>query len=166
MEDHVALTGTSETLRRIEMYFEDFRSAIEKCRSAKAFIAADWQDAYTRLARLRERFMIERTELDRLQYQALAKVFEDDSFTKGMLEIRQVGEHIKRRHQFTIRTVRNEPIALDPESSAMAVFSASIVTLSDIDGNPWHIDHIEMLQEMEKRVASALKRARGVATTQ
>ncbi len=154
------MTNSSEAYQRIEVYFGDFRAAIEKCRMAGTFIAADWQDAYARLARLRERYKKEKTDLTRAERAALFKVFEDDTFTKGMMEIRQVGEHVKRPGNFGIRTTSNAPITLTAESSAMAFFSASAVFLNDADGKRYRVDHLEMLEEMQKRIAAAMTKAR------
>lgn len=154
------MINSSEAFQRIESYFEAFRTAIEKCRTAGAFLAADWQDAYGRLARLRDRYMQEKPNLTQSERKALSKVFEHDTFTEGMMNIRQVGEHVRRRGDFMIRTTTNTPITLDVRSSAMAVFSACTVFLPDTDGNSHRVDHLEMLKEMKKRIAAAMTKAR------
>lgn len=154
------MTIRSEAFQRIEIYFEAFRTEIKKCRTAAAFIAADWQDAYARLARLRDRYVKEKRNLDKPEREALSKVFEHDTFTEGMMNIRHVPEHIRKRgSDFMLRTTTNAPITLDTESSAMAVFSASTVSLRDTDGNLHCVDHLKMLAEMEKRIAAAITKA-------
>lgn len=50
----------TEGLERIEEYFDAFREAIARSRSAAAFHTADWQDAYARLSRLRDRYLKEK----------------------------------------------------------------------------------------------------------
>ena len=154
------MTQISEAFQRIESYFEDFRTAVEKCRTAGDFIAADWQDTYARFARLRNRYLKEKDNLKPSELQALSKVFEYDTFTEGMMEIRNVGEHVAKRVDFTIRTTSNAPITLSIESSARAFFTASTVFLDDTDGKKHRVDHLEMLSEMEKRIDSAITRAR------
>lgn len=148
------------SFQRIEGYFEAFRTAIVKCRTAGIFVAADWQDAYGRLGRLRECYMKEKPNLHESERQALSKVLEKDTFTEGMMNIRHVGEHVKRRGEFTIQATNNAPITLDAESSAAALFSACTVFMKDSGGNTQRIDHLEMLQEMENRIAAAMRRAR------
>ncbi len=78
---------------------------------------------------------------------------------KGMMNIRQVAEHVRKRDdELVIWTRANEPITLDSESSAMAMFSASRVTLTDITGSPYTLDHLQMLRESEKRITSAMSK--------
>jgi len=150
---------SSNSLRGIESYFEDFCLSIERCRTASVFHAADWQDAYTRLARLRERYKADEGGLLPFERKALSKVFEHDPFTQGMMQIRQVAEHIHRNDTFTVRTPGNAPVVLDTDSSAKAVFSSSTPTLIDTAGQPHRLDHLQMLQEMERRMAKAIAKA-------
>ena len=154
------MTNSSEAFQRIEGYFGAFRTAIDSCRMTGTFLAADWQDAYARLARLRDRYMKEKPQLTRAELEALSKVFEQDTFTEGMMDIRQVGEHVRKRGDLVIRTTSNAPITLSAESSAMALFSASTVFLNGTDGNPQRVDHLEMLEEMKKRIAATMTKAR------
>ena len=154
------MINNSEALQRIEGYFKAFRAAIERCRTTAGFDPADWQDAYGRLARLRDRCLEERPNLNTSEREALSKVFEHDTFTEGMMNIRQVAEHVKKRGDFMIRTTGNVPITLDSESSAMAVFSGPTVFLTDTAGNTHRLDHLEMLEEMEERIAAAISKAR------
>ena len=153
------MTNSSEALQRIEGYFEAFRMAVDRCRATTGFVAADWQDAYGRLARMRERYMKEKPNLHESERQVLSKVFEKDTFTEGMMNIRHVAEHVKKRGPFTIQTTRNVPITLDVESSAAAMFAASSVLLTDTDGDTHRVDHLGMLEEMEKRIAAAMTKA-------
>lgn len=155
------MTNNSEAFQRIETYFESFRTKIENCRKAPTFNAADWQDAYGRFARLRGRYMKEKPNLDKPERKALSKVFEEDTFTKGMMDIRQVSEHVTKRPPLMIRTKSNTPITLKAESSAMAIFSASAVFVNDTEENPYRLDHLQMLEELERRIATAMTKARG-----
>ena len=149
----------SEAFQTIQDYFENFRMAVEQCRMAADFIAADWQDAYNRLARLRDRYINEKSHLHRAELDALSKVFEHDSFTDGMINIRHVAEHIKRPGTFTIRTTNNAPVHLSSEASAMGIFSASMVVVHDTAGNTHRLDHLKMLTEMENRISAAMSKA-------
>ncbi len=128
---------------------------------AELFIRGDLLDAYARLVRLRNRFKAEKHDLNPAALAALSKVFEHDTFIKGMINIRQIGEHVKKHgDELVIWTTGTAPITLDAESSAMAFFSASTVFLNDTDGNPHRLDHLEMLKETEKRIAAAMTKAR------
>ena len=51
-----SMTDNSAAMDSIISDFEAFKEAVSKCRTSDRFVAADWQDAYARLARLRERF--------------------------------------------------------------------------------------------------------------
>jgi hypothetical protein len=147
-------------LERIEEYFQAFREAIGRCRSAAAFQAADWQDAYARLSRLRDRYLKEREALAPSERNALMKVFEQDTFIEGMMDMRQVGEHVIKRGGPVIRTTSNVPITLDVQTSAKAMYAAPQVNLVDVRGDPHRIDHLKLLQEAEKRIDAALRNAR------
>lgn len=110
--------------------------------------------------RLRERYVKEKPNLNKPECEALSKVFEHNTFTEGMMNIRHVAEHVKKRgSDFIVRTTTNAPITLNSESSAMAVFPASTVSLRDTDGNSHCLDHLKMFEEMEKRIAAAITKA-------
>ncbi len=144
---------------RIAAQFEEFKQSIEYCRKGSVFRSADRKEAYGALGRVRDRYKFEKEDLTTLERAPLRKVFEDDTFIKGMMDIRQIGEHVVCRGGPLIRTTRNAPIQLTEESSAMAVFAAPIVTLPDIALVPHRIDHLEMLEEAQRRIATALTKA-------
>ena len=110
---------------------------------------------------MRDRFKAEKDTLNPSALAALSKVFEKDTFVKGTMNIRQVGEHVRKRgDDLVIWTTGNAPITLDAESSAMSMFSASCVTLTDILGKPHPLDHLQILQEAEKRITKAMSKAK------
>ena len=147
-------------LDRIAAYFVEFKQSIENCRNGSAFRSADWKEAYGALGRLRERYGFEKENLTAPQQAPLRKVFEDDPFIEGMMDFRQVAEHVIRRGGPLIRTTSNAPIQLNEGSSAMGVFAAPVVTLHDVEKVPRRIDHLAMLEEAERRIATALAKAR------
>lgn len=153
------MTTPSHALASIQTYFAHFRESVERARKEAIFRTADWQDAYARLARLRERYLSEAVNLTRAEGTALSKVFEHDVFIEGMMQMRQVAEHIHRRETFIIRRVDNSPMVFGTECSAGAVFSSSAPTLVDTDGQPHLVDHLKMLQEAEGRIAKAIDQA-------
>jgi hypothetical protein len=157
-----------ESFQTLESYFEAFRSRLDECRAADAadtYVAADWQDNYARLARLRDRYREEKRHLNRAAQKALSKVFEEDTFIEGMMHIRAVLEHVTKRCDLAIRTTENASISLNPETSARAMFSATVVNLTDVNGRPFRLDHLEMLEEAERRIGAAMTRAaEGTAT--
>jgi len=155
------MTDTSEALKRIETYFDEFCRGVERCRRANSFDPADWKDAYGRLARLKDRYEFEKRNLSPPERRALSKVFDNDVFTVGMLNIRQAGEHVIKRGDFTIRTASNEPIILEVGSSALAVFSGPKVVLDVVDGATHSLDHLEMLDEQVKRIRAVIRKAQG-----
>jgi hypothetical protein len=150
----------SESFSWIEKYFVDFSEGVERCRTATAFNAADWQDTYNRLNRLRERYKKERANLSPSEQTALAKVFEQDNFIEGLLNIRQIGEHVQKRTPPIIPVYTKTPITLHAETSAGAVFGAPIVRLTDTKGELHQTDHLHNLEEAENRIRRALARAK------
>jgi hypothetical protein len=146
-------------LKRVEADFEAFRDALRRCQSGADARPADMQDAYARLSRVRERYFKEKEGLAPPERRALAKTLEEDVFIKGMMELRQVSEHVTKRGELTIRSVDNAPIELDCETSAMAAFAAPQVTLPDIHGAPHRLDHFKQLAQAETRIAAALRKA-------
>jgi hypothetical protein len=108
------------------------------------------------LGRLRDRYEHEKANLTIDERRALEKVFDNDTFIEGMMQFRQVSEHVIRRGGARITTTRNVPIQLTVESSAMAVFAAPVVVLPDNMRKPHTIDHLKMLEEGERRIHAAL----------
>ena len=150
----------SESFARIENYFVAFSGGIERCRTATTFNAADWQDAYNRLNRLRDRYIKEKANLALSEQTALAKVFEDDIFIKCLLNIRLIGEHVQKRTPPVIPLYTNTPITMPVETSAGAMFDAPIVRLYDTKGQLCQTDHLHNLEEAESRIRHALARAK------
>jgi hypothetical protein len=146
----------SDALERIAQYFDEFRESVNRCRSADTFRPADWKSAYGALGRLRDRYEHEKANLTIDERRALEKVFDNDTFIEGMMQFRQVSEHVIRRGGARITTTRNVPIQLTVESSAMAVFAAPVVVLPDNMRKPHTIDHLKMLEEGERRIHAAL----------
>ena len=153
--------NTSDALERIETYFREFCEGVENCLKAEFFDRGDLLDAYSRLARLRDRFSAEaeKGNLDPAALRALAKVFENDVFIRGMMNLRQVAEHVtKKGSVLEIWTTSNAPVSLDSQSSAASVFSSLGVTLTDVTGSPFRLEHPKMLREAEKRITNAMGR--------
>ena len=120
----------SDSLTRIEEYFEAFRVAIARCETARVFDPHDWMDIPTRYGRLRERYEKEKGRLTPSELKVLSKVFDDDDFTRGIMDIRQIAEHVTNRRGAVIRTAGNVPIALDCQTSALSFFSNRHVKVS------------------------------------
>jgi hypothetical protein len=135
-----------------------FSVGVARCRTSP-FNVADSEDAYNRLSRLRDRTREETPNLDPSEREALDKVFVHDLFIKGLLEFRQVGEHLRYRQGVVVRAPTNQPLSLDVKTSVRAAFTAPIVKLPFIPGNLQLIDHLVYLEIAEKRVQSALDRA-------
>jgi len=149
----------SEALDRILPYAHSFSELIERCRHDPTFNAADWQDAYNRLNRLRDRYNHEKSNLDHSERQALIKVFEEDAFIEGLLHIRQIGEHVQMRSEPVIRSMTNAPIPICVETSALGFFQAPVVRVPDTTGQLHSINHLQNLKEAEKRIQRALDSA-------
>ena len=155
------MNSNSEAFKTIKIYHERFRESIENCKKAVTFNPADCEDAYARAARVRERYMEEKenSTLCPSELNALSRVFENDVFTQGMMNIRHVGEHVTKRVDFLIRTTKNEAIKLPAATSAMAMFAHSTVILNDTAGKPHQISHFELLEELKQRYDAAIKKA-------
>jgi hypothetical protein len=113
--------------------------------------------------RLRDRYVAEGRNLTPSEHQALSKVFEKDAFIQGMIDARQIGEHVTNRGGAVIRTTSNVPIPLDFETSAMSYYAAPRVRVADVEGQPQDVNHLERLQEAQKRIDAAILRARSGA---
>jgi hypothetical protein len=152
----------TDGLKRIAAYYDEFCQSVEVCRAAAAasYRSLDWKAAYSALGRMRDRYRHERGGLALGEQTALKKVFENDAFIEGLMDFRQVGEHVIRRGGPVIRTISNAPVRLTVESSAMAVFAGPVVVLPDITGAEHTIDHLKLLQEALRRIGAALERAR------
>ena len=150
--------GSQKAIDRIIEAARAFSEGVASCHAAP-YNSADYQDAYNRLNRLRERYIKEKSSLDPSEQQALAKVFEDDRFIEGMLNIRQVGEHVKHRTGAVLRTTSNAPIILFAEVSAGSMFAGAVVQLRDTAGQLHVTNHLRNLEEAEKKVKRALSRA-------
>ena len=153
---------SSEALQRIEDDFDAFRQKVDLCRNSETCTGGDIRDAYSRLNRLRERYELERDKgnLTYSQRQELENTLEYDVFLKGLMQLRQISEHVKLKSEPVIRTVGNAPIRLDQESSAAGVFAKATVFLTQNNGAPYRCDHLEKLEEAVKRIGRALQRAR------
>jgi hypothetical protein len=153
----------SDALDRILPYSLAFSKAIDRCRSAStsgsSFDAADWEDAYNRLSRLRDRYTHEASNFTSSERKALSKVFEEDTFIEGLLNIRQIGEHVQMREEPVIRLMTNAPITICVETSALGFFQAPIVRVPDTKGQVHSINHLQNLEEAEKRIHRAFTRA-------
>ena len=148
----------SEALTRILDYARVFSEKIDRCRTTPVN-ATDWEDAYNRLNRFRERYLRKKSYLDPAEAQALRKVFEEDTSIKEMLDIRQIGEHAHKRGESAICLMTNAPIPICFKTSALGFFNAPIVKLPDITGQLHSINHLRNLTKAENRIQPALTRA-------
>jgi hypothetical protein len=84
----------SEALERIRQYSVEFSQSVERCSSASAFVSLDLKNAYGALGRLRDRYVREKTVLTPNERAALQKALDDDVFIDGMMNLRQLAEHV------------------------------------------------------------------------
>jgi hypothetical protein len=157
------LMGATETgLDRIRSCAQDFYEKVHHFVTTP-YNAADCQDTYNRLSRLRDRYLheVEEKSLTPVQHTALRKVFEEDGFIQGMLEMRQAGEHVKKRDGPVIRLRTGKPIPLSVETSALAFFGQSVFMFKEPDGKVHFHSHADELREAEHRVKAAMRRALG-----
>lgn len=151
----------SQALDQIESYLNEFSEGIERCANASTFKRADWQDAYNRLSRLRDRYKKEKPNLTASEKKPLAKVFEDDKFIETLLDTRQIGEHVTKRTTPTVAIyTTGATVKIPYEVSALPMFAGPTVTIPDTDGRHHHIDHLQNLREAERRITTALARAK------
>jgi hypothetical protein len=155
------MASNSESLKRIKSDIDDFHTAVEEFKSATVFNRKDCRDAYAGASRVRDRFKEEEKRGDMTPggRKVLSNVFNENVFTKGMMQIRQVGEHVVQNTDFTIRTPHGAPIILPATVSAMAMFSNFTVTLNDTTGRTHQINHCIWLSELDKSFRKALEKA-------
>jgi hypothetical protein len=155
----------TEALERIAAYFVEFCRSVDDCRrSADPFRSEQWKGAQSALGRLRNRYLREKRYLSSAEQVALRKVFEEDVFIKGMMQLRQVAEHVILPEGPLIYTIGNAPVQLTADSSALAVFADAIVRLPDNKGVFHTIDHLQRLEETGRRISRAFVQARRTAT--
>ena len=76
-----------------------------------------------------------------------------------MLDARQISEHVYRSGGAVIRKTDNSPIPLDAKTSAGAFYAGPIHTVHRSKGQVEHINHLEQLEEAERRIKRALDEA-------
>jgi hypothetical protein len=152
----------TEALERIRDDFRDFSDGISRCRTPP-FTAADIKDAYARLSRIKERYDHEKGKraLDALELQAFRKVFEDDRFIEGMLNGRQIAEHVTKRIGGgpVLYTPGIYPVPLSVQTSARAFFADHIYRAIDAQGHVTFFNHLDQLEEAKRRIESAITHA-------
>jgi hypothetical protein len=149
-------------LEKITQLYHEFSAKIVYCRNEPAADMADIQDAYSRLHRLRDRYLHEAydaSSLDPSELSALRKVFENDSFIKGMCKARGIGDHVKINFPI-LRTTDNAPIEITATTSAASLFARPSVYIKDIHGTEFEYNHLRQLLEAEQRIARAIERAK------
>ena len=156
-----ASTFMTEGLKRVEQEAQEFRDKVEQCRDKANSSMADIKDAYSRLHRLRDRYQYEAHKVLSLEpgeKEALRKVFEDDTFIKGMGKVRGISEHVEMGEVVLRQT---DGSALKSQlPSAAAVFADRCVHLFDTAGDRHRVDHLERLTEAERRISRAMAKAR------
>ena len=149
-------------LDRIRRKAQAFYDIVARSATATPYDIDLCVDAYNRLSRLRDRYEHEKVNhtLTPLQLTALKKVFEDDEFIKGMLNARQLGEHVHKRSggERVVQLYTNQPIYMPVEVSAEAFFGGPIYVIKGPNGKV-HYHHLDQLQQAERRVRAAMQRA-------
>jgi hypothetical protein len=142
-----------------------FNDVVAKCHADNPKMS-DIREGYGAMHRTKDRYLYEvnkEQSLDRAEYAALRKVFENDNFIQSMGYMRQISEHVlpKEDWAFYHPNNNNSPFQLTLASSAQAAFSGPSPTLMDAKGQPQHWPHIKYLAEAERRIVRAYKKAQG-----
>ncbi len=160
------MSHSSDALQIIEEKFREFCAQIERCRTAQPVDLADLQDAYSRLARLRVRYEREKDQrnLNRSELEPLSNVFEHNIFIEGLMNIRNVGDHVEKHESFRVSTPDKQTWTFEPGSSARSFFDSAAPNVAapnvvDSAGISRRIEHVNWLGEAEKLIASAIARA-------
>jgi len=165
MQFRSAKADSTDALNRVERDYEAFSEGVARCQGAPSYTPADYQDAYERLYRLKQRFMKEQKakSLGQSEYKALSKVFEKDRFIDSLLDIRNVSAHVLKGGDLAISTKDNELFNLPIETSAGALFAESRPVMNDISGEPRSVDHQKILEEAKRRVERAICKAKTIS---
>jgi len=160
----------TDALLQIEEYFLAFQQKVFACRDSASHCPHELMDAYSRLARLRERYLREEDNITPSEKCALERVFVEDTFTEGMMHMRNIADHVVSRSQdrANIRTPNREPITLDVETSAGQLFSSHTVCLpimQNINNGPTEIEinHIDWLTNLAGNIQRAIGRAKSAS---
>src|SRR5690349_1248768 len=116
----------SEALNKILPYVHGFREGVARCRNGLVFNPGDHMDAFNRLSRLKDRYLHEEAELDLSEREALEKVFRGDNLIDGLIDIRQIGEHVEKRTPARVPIFMNARVPLEVKTSAGAFFAGPV----------------------------------------
>jgi hypothetical protein len=156
---NVGDVAVTDGFERVLKDFDEFCQSVEKCRAVNPPEPVDLKAAYGALNRLRERYEHEKDNLNKGERTVLKKVFEDYVFLEGLMDIRQIAEHVIKRKDAVIYTTGNAPITLQVKTSAGAMFAGSRVTVYDTSGAPHTVDHLNNLETAERRIKDGIARA-------
>jgi hypothetical protein len=157
---NVGDVAVTEGFTWVRKYFDEYCQGVENCRAADPATPVVLKAAYGALHRLRDRYEHEKKGLDEKERMALEKVFEHDVFIKGLMNIRQIGEHVIHRKGATLFTLANTQFTLPVQTSAGMMFASRLVTVDDTNGVRHTVDHLKYLAEAERRIGKAI--ARGI----
>ena len=148
----------SRDFEKIVGDYEAFRSGVARCHETKD--VNDIRDAYGRFYRVRDRYNSTKANLDAWERDFLRKVLEEDEFIEGMGRLRGISEHVETGNT-ELRHPHGEPFELTPASSAAILFESHRVYVTDVDGKPQLIDHLDRLAKAQERLAKAISKASG-----
>lgn len=138
---------------RITTCYQEFQDSLEECQNSND--SRKFKDAYNSLSRLRDRYNHENDKkgLDGSTFENLENPFNKDVYIRGMMTIRQIGEHVESKNP-VIYTSNNSPIYLEASCSAGSVFNGRYGIVTDREGNTHRLDHWERLNEAKRRIDS------------
>jgi len=136
----------STALLIVEHYFIAFEEKVARCRDSNTFCPHELMDAYSRFARLRDRYIEEQSNLEPSEKRELCRTFENDTYTQGMMRLRIIADHsvTSSNENITLRIPNREPIVISAETSAMQVFQASTVYIPTVQSFCEATQHIEI----------------------
>src|SRR5262249_14984901 len=155
----------TDALERIEQEFEVFRSLVEHCANQATTNMADIRNAYDRFYWLRERYEHEADagHLSQTEQAAPGNVFGDNKFIASVGRVRGISNHVETGDVESLDP-NNVSFTLTPASSALAVFAAPCVKLTDKQGQIQHINHLSWLTHAVDYITRAMAKAKASRT--
>lgn len=152
----------SDGFNRFLQDVTQFKEGLERYRSTTPYDAGLCRDVYTRLYRLKERFLKEQKykTLESREEQAIQELF-DHSLIIEMLTFRIIGDHTRKdrgKKPPVIRLLSGSPFTLHAETSVASCFIGAMGMVHDIQGRTHYIDHGHYFEQAEKLIRQAVDR--------
>ena len=158
------IRAMSDGFNRFLQDATQFQEGLERYRSTTTYDAGLCRDVYTRLYRLKERFLKEQNykTLESREEQAIQELF-DHPLIVEMLTFRIIGDHTQKdrgKKSPVIRLLSGTPFTLHAETSVASCFIGAMGMVHDDQGRTHYIDHGHYFEQAEKLIRQTVDRCK------